>query len=278
MFECNCCSPKKIYKSNKSLRKHQRKKAPVVPLTWFEKVRRDFEIVSPKCNYCSSNLSYQDYKNKKKFCNSSCAASFNGKNRSHTDETKAKIGSALKARPKKDKKPRIMTCQWCDIVFLTLSDNKPKYCGGDCRSQAMSNNRIAFLKRNAGTFNWIPNNTPSYFEKSFMDWLDDNGYRDEYVAQQHFHNDEANTNYFLDIYFDDIKLNIELDGTHHEREQQQKRDFTRDEFLRRRMGIYVHRISIRNYNRKNGRQKCWDDAKQIIEWRARRDSNPQLPN
>lgn len=54
-----------------------------------------------KKNYCLN--CGKEIKNGKKFCNSSCAAKYNNKNRKLTEETKKKISNSLK-RPKKKKK------------------------------------------------------------------------------------------------------------------------------------------------------------------------------
>lgn len=69
------------------------------------------------CNYCGKPLDYNHRCGK--FCNSSCAASFNNKNRKHTEKSKQKASLSLKKYYKddvsseKEVKNKIKYCKYC---------------------------------------------------------------------------------------------------------------------------------------------------------------------
>lgn len=93
MLYCNCCNPSKEYEHKKSLRKHQVARG-CAPLTSVELVRLRYVNEDPKCAQCDKSLTYEDYKNKKKFCGSSCSATFNRTGYKHSEITKLKIAES----------------------------------------------------------------------------------------------------------------------------------------------------------------------------------------
>lgn len=229
---------------------------------------------------CDNQLTSWQIRNKGKYCSKSCSAKINNQYRSEFSKSKQKatLAETLKLKPKIiSKEPKVktlhnLTCIICENNFK--STFKPKTCSSECYKINQSRKRIKFLKENAGTFNWIPNNKPTYFEQSFIDWLDHQEYN--YVALKHsIHNPKENTTYFLDFYFPDLNVNIELDGTHHERPDNIKRDEIRDAYLKS-IGIDVLRISIRDYNRKNNRINCFNTATEFLS--PRKESNLHVSN
>lgn len=225
------------------------------------------KIVVCSNSSCSNNLSAKQIKYKGKYCSRSCSAS--STNPLHSKESRST--QAEKVRTGKNYIPtkilKSKSCEICEIEFQTYY--RTKTCSKTCSLELMSRKRIKFLKENAGTFNWIPNNKPTYFEQSFMDWLDINQYH--YIALKYsIHNEDENTTYFLDFFFPSLSLNIELDGTQHEKPESVKRDRIRDAYLKN-IGIDVLRISIRDYNKKNNRINCFNKAKEFL--RPKKDSN-----
>lgn len=205
-----------------------------------------------------------------KFCSMSCSAKYNNSRRKpRSIESKKKTSDSIKRyvlrNPKEKTTPTMHTnvCKECLNTFTHRSKAKG-FCSKSCVKIGLSKIRKKYLQEHAGTFNWISNNQPTYFEKSFTDWLDRENISGYQFNCYRVINYEADTSYVLDVYFPELRLNFELDGTHHERPEQILRDQIRDEFLNRTQGISIHRISIRDYNKANGRQKCWDQAKEII--------------
>lgn len=95
------------------------------------------------CLNCS-NLIVSSYK--KKFCDSSCAAKFNNRNRKHSENTKRKIkealqknyGGACRHQEKAHRNTRdeskwvTSTCHGCGIDFRSYSIHNRKYCSRNC--------------------------------------------------------------------------------------------------------------------------------------------------
>jgi hypothetical protein len=165
--------------------------------------------------------------------------------------------SILQARIKVHKHTviNILNCIVCDNQFSVIK--KRKTCSLQCLKTIQRKKRIKYLKDNAGTFNWIHKGKFNQFEQYFNDWLSNIGYiKDiDYYALTHIiENNEKETFYILDFYFPKLNLNIELDGTHHEKDEQRIRDTVRDEFLARIKNITVLRIKGRDWNSKHKRE------------------------
>lgn len=92
----------------------------------YEEKKEEYKKDIKKCNFCNSFLSYEKRKNK--FCNSSCAASFNNKGITR-NRTGINGGVVRKGRKTfKGYKPKeIKKCLNCD----TLTKNK-KFCSFEC--------------------------------------------------------------------------------------------------------------------------------------------------
>lgn len=198
-----------------------------------------------ECVIC--NTSFLSYK-KKNTCSKLCAVKLMSIKRSKYHQSKPKIA---KSKPIFD-----LECISCHGKFQ--SHNRRKTCSSRCLLEVTRNNRIRFLKDNAGTFNWIRKGKMNYVEQCFNDWLIEIGYipNIDFVALSHtIYNDEMKTSYIMDFWFPSIKVNIELDGTHHLRSEQLVRDRIRDEYLSRIHSIRVMRIIVREWNNKNSRQE-----------------------
>lgn len=222
-------------------------------------------LASPQyCQQCKDMLPYGKHGKNKKFCSSSCAATFNNTNRSRSDISRKITSDSLKKffsenpyfasdKPinENGKRLRENICVNCDTVFLHTKLKKT--CSDDCKKKHSSATQIAYLKKYAGTFNWIRKGKMNYVEQCFNDWLIEIGYTPmiDFVALANvIHNYEKNTSYIMDFWFPTLNLNIELDGTHHLRPEQQLRDTSRDEYLTRAHDIQVIRIIVKEWNNK----------------------------
>lgn len=173
IFICRHCGDER--KSNQSLFQHERlcKENPNKQIANTDSARKASSI-KVNCKYCSSkfkksNLSVHEnncienkqnqkdcpncgiviHKNRK-FCGSSCAASYNNKKRGlHREETKEKIRNSLKGRThshgnganhpsKKICKIQFKNCIVCDNVFMIKNNHKDarKTCSRDCQIDA----------------------------------------------------------------------------------------------------------------------------------------------
>lgn len=211
----------------------------------------------------------------KKFCNSSCAASFNNKGRKHSDETKEKIHKTLHkkycekilAQHNLDSnkfinndidirllniKPRI--CVVCGEEFYpSLLKNgkvsKANTCSEKCRHDFKSNSskkamsRVMSEGRHQG---WKSRNIVSYPEGFWIDVLKNN-----YIDFKHNY---PFGKYFLDFYIEigERKIDLEIDGKQHKYEERHNSDVIRDEFVKSH-GVEVYRIEWNSINTEDGK-------------------------
>jgi hypothetical protein len=211
-------------------------------------------------------------KKKNKFCSSSCSSSFNNTGKVKSIKSRLKISNSVKLYYHTNKKSISKTqqkvkiihklkCVSCQNTFDSLTIRKT--CSTVCCNQIIRTARIQYLKDNAGTFNWIRKGKLNYVETCFDEWLMSIGYikNDDYYALNYtLYNDEKNTSYIMDFWFPKLNLNIELDGSHHERVEQIERDTIRDEWMNRVHNIQIIRIKVKEWNNKHKR----DNIKQSL--------------
>lgn len=217
----------------------------------------------------------------RKFCSQSCAATFNSTGRVRTADSKLKVAETMKrlstegrtipktihkgASNKQFKHGRYVydptadkDCCVCQKPFRFPYKTLRKTCSDVCLTELNRSLRVSYLKKHAGSFNWIQRGKMNYFETQFDTWLQSIGYipKSDYVALSYvMHNDEQGTNYIMDFWFPALQLNIELDGSHHERPEQVTRDTVRDEWLQRVHNISVIRIKGREWSKTKRREQ-----------------------
>lgn len=220
---------------------------------------------NPKlCKECKKPIIYKE-KNKKEFCNSSCAAKFNNKKRIVSEEQKLKTSmSLLKRRIKKEKKEKIILndvirfCFNCGTEFIVKRNNRvlshQKYCCKECANTSMKIKLSLKAKeriKNGTHKGWTTRNIISYPEKFFINVLDNNNlnYEHNFTLNKKDLGLNDISSYFLDFYFKDKKIDLEIDGGQHKyrKEHDEKRDILLEE-----NGIKVYRIKWKNpINEKN---------------------------
>ena len=96
---------------------------------------------------------------------------------------------------------------------------------------------------------WQTRNILSYAEKFFIKVLENNNLLDRckinHPIKQRDLGVNSDANYFLDFFFEDKKLDLEIDGKQHKYADRQKSDRIRDELLNQH-GITVYRIRWKN--------------------------------
>ena len=83
----------------------------------------------------------------------------------------------------------------------------------------------------------------SYMEQSFENWLEENAI--SFETEVRFKNNALNKNYFVDFFFRDKNLIIELDGTQHRNTVESDKE--RDAYFENVLGISVIRITHKEY-------------------------------
>jgi len=96
--------------------------------------------------------------------------------------------------------------------------------------------RIQAIKEGK-TSRWQSISGRSYPEKYFEKYLINEGF----IFETQYHINDGKRNYFLDFYFPEYKINLEIDGSQHEWPERIESDRRRDDFLRSN-GIKVIRI------------------------------------
>lgn len=213
-----------------------------------------------KCLYCNNPLEYNKKRNK--FCSKSCSASFNNKGRMVTEETKKKIRN--KQLKNNDVKIVERECEFCGNKFIVERIkngrlSKSEHCNSKCSNLSMKK-KLSYKQKekvkNGTHKGWQSRNILSYPEKFFRKVL----YNNELIDNCEINypilkkdlglNEEGN--YFLDFYFRDKKIDLEIDGKQHNYEDRKKSDEIRDKLLKDNK-IKVYRIKWKCINNKKGK-------------------------
>ena len=72
-------------------------------------------------------------------------------------------------------------------------------------------------------------------------------------------------NYFLDFYFEDKQIDLEIDGKQHEYEDRKTSDIQRDKLLIN-FGIKVYRIKWKNINNEKGKNYIKEEINKFLEF------------
>ena len=110
---------------------------------------------------------------------------------------------------------------------------------------------------------WISRNITSYPEKFFENVLKNlnlTNYEREYVVKH-----SNSKNYFLDFYFPELQIDLEIDGSQHNKEEVKNKDKERDTFLSSK-GIIVYRIKWKSINDEIGKQYIKEEIEKFISF------------
>lgn len=241
-----------------------------------------YEIINKICPVCKIEFKTQrrDDRKEKTYCSKKCCNSLNlggrysketidkrvkwirdkySSKNSHVkisvSKTNKKHNSLKKIFIKKT--PILRNCLICGDVFSSIK-NIQNYCSLSCSGKARwknpdyRNNLISKIKervKNGTHKGWQSRNILSYPEQFFKTALNNNGYENSYKINFPIAKKSLGVNctacYFLDFYFEDIKLNIEIDGKQHDFQERKESDKKRDELLNK-YGIEVYRIKWKN--------------------------------
>ena len=203
-----------------------------------------------KCKQCDVSLTYVQRHNK--FCSTSCSASFYNKDRKGValDATvKQKISDSVKKfnleNPYTKSKQMFSRLSYCCICNSVIQNKIVKTCSSKCKSVLLSNNMSDRIKQNRRSN--YRRDKRSYLEESFETWLLDNNISLKYETEYTIKNHITQKWYFVDFYFPEINLIVELDGKQHEKPKHKEADKLRDEYIATNLNLNVFRISYDEY-------------------------------
>ena len=211
-----------------------------------------------ECKNCGKEIP-----KKRKFCSASCSATFNNKQRGkHSEETKKKISESLKgigAITDYIEK----TCPTCGNTFSLINisnKNRRNYCSSECRKIGSSKKLSKTMKERVSKGihkGWQSRNILSYPEEFFINVLKNNNLYESCDTNHPF------GGYFLDFYFSDLKLDLEIDGKQHQ--YRQEHDRIRDKFLTE-QGIKVYRIPWKSINNESGKEYIKNEISNFLDF------------
>jgi len=172
-----------------------------------------------------------------------------------------------KERKKRVKKEMTKLCLQCKEGFIAHK-KKQKYCSRKCsdvasigrspsRETREKQSRIMKEKIKNGTHKgWSTRNRLSYPEKFFKGVLKNNNLLEKcsinHPVKKRALGLDCDMNYFLDFYFEEKNLDLEIDGRQHERRKEH--DDLRDKLLREN-GYEVYRIKWNQVNNDRGKEE-----------------------
>ena len=212
------------------------------------------------CEYC--NKEHDKSFATGRFCNRKCSNGFSTKEK--RKDINAKIGASIRNIIKKNGKSgfckikeRIkIECLNCNKEIFTLRLNQ-KYCSINCAGNSSKSletkQKISKIMmehfKNGLLKGWQSRKIRSYPELFFERVLNDNDLLKkctlEFPIKKRNLGINCNCNYFLDFYFDELKIDLEIDGKQHEIKDRKLSDTIRDKALNK-IGIIVYRIKWKN--------------------------------
>lgn len=211
--------------------------------------------------------------NEKRFDTRSCA---NGQ--IHTKEWKSNISKGTKGKTSWYKDGRSSLIIFCKECGRKLKyNNKSGYCNRHFRDHVFSTdeyrkNLSSSVRRNVenGTHKgWQTRNIVSYPEKFFIDVLKNNQLFEKCEMNKPISKSSlglsGNENYFLDFFFAEKMIDLEIDGKQHFYEDRIESDETRDAALTKN-GYRVYRIKWKSINRPEGKAYIKTEIDNFLEF------------
>lgn len=255
---------------------------------------RKYEIITKECPICDNKFeTKKGHKKEKITCSTGCYNKYKGGLSEETkqkisnklkelykdglpEETKRKIAETLGNREYKPK-PEFINCIICDVEFKLWETKlgfvtKSKTCSDECRFILKSNKAKEIqlkLIEEGKHKGWNSRNIMSYPERFFKKVLDLNGYKGKFeinhMVKKRDLGMDCNSNYFLDFYFGDIKVDLEIDGKQHNIKERKESDKLRDEYLTKN-GYGVYRIDWKSINNDIGKKYMKKEIKKLINY------------
>jgi very-short-patch-repair endonuclease len=111
-------------------------------------------------------------------------------------------------------------------------------------------------------FGWTARKDLSFPEKIYKEFFEKNGFENQFEMNYLIYRKEGC--YFLDFYFPEMKLDIEIDGQQHERLDRKTSDIKRDSYLKEK-GIKVVRIKWKSISKEEGKEYLKNQQNQLLK-------------
>lgn len=234
---------------------------------------RAYPIGKKICLYCGKDFETSIGRSKEpKYCSQSCANTPNIGNR-RSKESNKKISDKL-TNPLIEKK-----CCYCGNAFKVRSyENNFKYCSRKCVSNGIwqsesyreNHSRKTSERIKSGNFGWWARQKLSFPEQVYKRFLEENGFKDKFINNYAVKGDGRY--YYLDFYFSEFNLDLEIDGQQHKRSERKEHDIKRDSFLVDK-NYKVFRLEWREITTKSGKQFLKEQQNKLLEFLRSYDVN-----
>lgn len=229
-----------------------------------------------KCERCVSEYGYRYcVVCNKKFKRNRTLSGYLSKSKTCSNYCSRKLNSINKKNFYSDN--NFKKCIVCNEKFKRKKTPKgnlsrSKTCSPKCRSKLRSKNAKNLINKRIaeGTHNgWVSRNKKSYPEKFFKKVLKNNGLLNkcevEYKIKKKDLGSNCHSNYFLDFYFPDKKIDLEIDGKQHSYKKRKLSDQKRD-FLLESNGIKVYRIKWKSINNDTGKKYIREEIDKFLKF------------
>lgn len=244
------------------------------------KNREKYKRIEKNCPICNSIfITSIGSRDEKTTCSQKCANHYfqHGQNNPNFDREKyeekyEKIIISLKntSRSSKHKEPKF--CKTCGID-ITYKPKSRIFCSNECRGKhPRSKETIEKIKKsvklrieNGLHKGWTSRNIISYPEKFFRKVLENNQIEFEInkPIKKRDLGIDCDSNYFLDFYIKNGKIDLEIDGKQHK--YRKEHDDKRDKSLIDN-GYNVYRINWKGINTKNGQKYIENEINKFLEY------------
>jgi len=150
-------------------------------------------------------------------------------------------------------------CKNCGKEHIT-NRSITKFCSAKCVSN--------FHIKNKTHKGWKSRNIISYPEQFFIKVLNKNGFEGKYKINYPITKKSLGINcsscYFLDFYFPDLNLDLEIDGKQHNYQERLESDNKRDLTLKEN-GYKIYRIKWKNINREEGKKYISEEIIKLLD-------------
>jgi predicted nucleic acid-binding Zn ribbon protein len=168
-------------------------------------------------------------------------------------------------------------CEECGNVFQTKR-LKTRFCSDSCsgkfkwKQPAYRKNMIDKIRDNIETGKhkgWATRNILSYPEKFFKKVLELNGFKDKFIINYPVKKSDLGIKcdacYFLDFYFPEFNLDLEIDGKQHKLKDRKASDTKKDEALKCN-GYIVYRVPWKSINTEEGKYYIKQEIEKFLEF------------
>lgn len=239
-----------------------------------------------ECSFCKKPfITKLGGKREHKYCSRVCANGAIAKSnigKKHSEEFKQKLSHILKerlARLGTSKKPDVeKVCPFCKNPFFVKYSNRniAECCSQSCSSKYRwlsetyrenHSKRVVKMIKD-GKFGWRVRKELSFPERLYKQFLEENGFKNKFTNNHPICKNELDKDagyYYLDFYFPEFNLDLEIDGQQHKKLDRIESDINRDESLRNR-GYEIFRLEWRQITTQPGKEFLENQKKKLLEF------------